>query len=123
MKSYSLTHVIELKKYLSITDATYISFANYSVLENNSPNKFFDSLASGKLVISNTGGWIRELIENYSCGFYYHPEEPQMFIDQIKPFLKDQNLVMKAKKNARELALKRFERQKLTMELFNFLEI
>jgi len=68
-----------LKEYLSLTDAAYISFANFEVFEMNSPNKFFDALASGKLIISNVNGWIRDLVEENSCGFYYHPENPSVF--------------------------------------------
>ena len=51
-----------LKEYLSISDAAYLSFVNNPVMKLNSPNKFFDALASGKMVITNTNGWIRNLV-------------------------------------------------------------
>ncbi len=113
----------ELLKYLSVTDAAYISFANFPVLENSSPNKFFDALASGKLIISNTGGWIRELIEEYACGIYYHPEKSRTFFDQIKPFLQDPGRLREVKKNARKLAEMQFDRHILTEKLMKCLEI
>jgi glycosyltransferase involved in cell wall biosynthesis len=112
----------ELKKYLSITDAAYISFANYPILEYNSPNKFFDSLASGKLVISNVKGWILDLIEEHNCGLYINPEKSEEFIPRITPFMKDPALLKTYKSNARNLAENRFERKKLVEELLNFIE-
>ena len=76
-----------LKEYLSIIDAAYISFTNNPVMELNSPNKFFDALASGKLVITNTRGWISNLIAKNECGFYMDPDNPEEFASKIKPFL------------------------------------
>ena len=112
----------ELRKYLSVTDASFISFANYQILENNSPNKFFDSLASGKLVISNVKGWIKELIEDHACGLYINPEIPEDFVSMISPIIKDHELLNKYKKNARELAENKFDRKILTANLLNFIE-
>ena len=68
---------VELKRVLTITDAAYVSFANIPILETNSPNKFFDALASGKLVITNTKGWVKELCESNNCGFYADPLKPE----------------------------------------------
>lgn len=114
---------MDLKKYLSVTDAAYISFANYAVFELNSPNKFFDALACGKLIISNVNGWIRELIETNASGFYYDPDRPEMFLRKLKPFLEDPGKVEDFQKNARNLAEKHFERKMLTQQLFDYLEI
>ena len=50
-----------LKRLLNVTDAAYVSFANKPILETNSPNKFFDALASGKLIITNTKGWVKDI--------------------------------------------------------------
>jgi glycosyltransferase involved in cell wall biosynthesis len=113
----------DLKKYLSITDAAYISFANFSVFEMNSPNKFFDALASGKLIISNVNGWIRGLIETHSCGFYYHPEQPELLFRNLKSFLEDPGKLETYQKNARKLAVTHFNRKTLIRQLFDYLEI
>ncbi len=114
---------INLKDYLSVTDAAYISFANYPVFEMNSPNKFFDALASGKLIISNVSGWIRELIERYSCGFYYPPERPELFFEQIISFLNDHRKLKEYQKKSRKLAETHFEQKALIGGLFNYLDL
>lgn len=111
----------DLRKYLTVIDAAYISFARFPVLENNSPNKFFDALASGKLVISNVKGWISDLVVKNDCGFHYDPEKPEEALHQLQPYLKDPGLLDSAKDNARKLALSDFERKKLTGSLLQFL--
>ena len=114
---------MNLRRYLSITDAAYISFASNRVFELNSPNKFFDALASGKMVISNLNGWLRELIEIHDCGFYYPPEEPGTFFEKIEPFLTDPEKLRDFQRNARKLAENKFERKILTKGLLKYLEI
>jgi glycosyltransferase involved in cell wall biosynthesis len=103
-----------IKKILSMSDATYTSFAKIPVLQTNSPNKFFDSLASGKLSIVNTSAWLKDLVEKNECGFYADPENPQEFISKIVPFLSDKELLEKYKMNARTLAEKEFSVEVLT---------
>jgi len=109
-----------LKEYLSICDAAYISFINNPVMELNSPNKFFDALASGKLVITNTGGWIRDLIEKNNCGFYVDPEIPDEFASKIKLFLKEPQLNIQQQK-ARHLAEGSFDKDKCIKKLLSFI--
>jgi glycosyltransferase involved in cell wall biosynthesis len=103
-----------IKKILSVTDATYTSFAKISVLQTNSPNKFFDSLAAGKLSIVNTSEWLKDLVERNECGFYSDPENTEEFVSKILPFLSNQELLQKYKLNARNLAEKEFSVEVLT---------
>jgi glycosyltransferase involved in cell wall biosynthesis len=109
-----------LKDYLTVTDAAFISFADFPVLEHNSPNKFFDAIASGKLVIVNTRGWIKEHIEKSDCGFYINPAHSEQFINKIKPFFHKSRLE-EVQCNARKLAESIFEKQKLIRDLLDFI--
>jgi glycosyltransferase involved in cell wall biosynthesis len=52
-----------VKEVLNVTDASFICYKPLPILETGSPNKYFDALASGKLILINFGGWIREEIE------------------------------------------------------------
>ncbi|MCP4520556.1 MAG: glycosyltransferase family 4 protein [Cytophagales bacterium] len=97
-----------IRNILNQSDATHTSFAQFPVLETNSPNKFFDSLASGKLTIVNTKGWLRELVEENQCGFYV--ENSQDFIKKISPFLENTPLLTQYQQNARNLAEKEFDK-------------
>lgn len=109
-----------LKEYLSITDAAYISFANFPILEHNSPNKFFDAIASGKVVIVNTKGWIKEHIEKNECGFYVDPENPDQFITQVESCFSTSQLD-EFQKNSRKLAENTFEKKMLIKDLLDFI--
>ena len=76
--------VIEILKHVQ---AVYISYRQEKILETGSPNKYPDGLAAGKLIVTNFSGWIAKEIHNMGCGFSYLPDEPQMFIDKVKPYL------------------------------------
>ena len=97
-----------LKRVLNITDAAYVSFARKPILETNSPNKFFDALASGKLIITNTKGWVKDIVENEQCGFYYDPDSPKDFVSSIKPFIESSVNLSKSQQNARLVAETKF---------------
>ncbi len=99
-----------IKELLNCTDAIYISFNDIPILETNSPNKFFDGLAAGKVCITNTKGWIKELIEQHKCGFYYPGEDPEKFVELIEPYSQDKNMLLEAQKNARRLAENEFDK-------------
>lgn len=112
----------ELKDLLSITDLSYISFANKPVLESSSPNKFFDSLAAGKGCIINFKGWIKDLIEKQKCGFYHDPSSPTEFVQAIENILADRSILIRYQRNSRQLALDYFSREqqsKLFVEFVN----
>ncbi|MCF6361103.1 MAG: glycosyltransferase family 4 protein [Cyclobacteriaceae bacterium] len=100
-----------LKLLLNVTDAAYVSFANKPILETNSPNKFFDALASGKLIITNTKGWVKDICEKDHCGFYYNPDKPQDFVVQIQPFLVQKNQLANYQINSRAVGETQFSRK------------
>ena len=108
---------------LNITDAAYVSFADYPVLETNSPNKFFDALAAGKLCITNTRGWIADMVETHRCGFYTLPHCPESFVAQLAPFVNDRKLLSAYQSNARALGEQQFEREKQVETLLDSLGV
>ncbi|HXA01682.1 MAG TPA: glycosyltransferase family 4 protein [Cytophagaceae bacterium] len=111
-----------MREILNISDATYTSFDTRLILETNSPNKFFDSLAAGKLTIVNTKGWLKELVEENQCGFYADPLDPSDFIKKLAPFLADKNLLKKYQQNARALADKEFSVEELSKTFIKLLK-
>jgi glycosyltransferase involved in cell wall biosynthesis len=103
--------------------ATYISYLDHHILNTGSPNKFFDGLAAGHLIIVNFEGWIKELIEKEHCGFSYNPRNPDEFIQKITKYMSSPDLFSESQKNSRRLAEKNFEVRKLTSNLHQFLDI
>ena len=99
-----------LREVLNITDAVYVSYADVPVLETGSPNKYFDALASGKLIIQNFGGWLKEITETNNCGFYTNPHKPNELIEKLQPILEDKKLLLHQQKNARSVAKSYFSK-------------
>jgi glycosyltransferase involved in cell wall biosynthesis len=122
IRFFPLQNKAKLWELLALTDIVYVSFLNHPILETTSPNKFFEALAAGKLLIVNTKGWLQELVENHECGFYLNPEQPQHFVKKIKAFIEDKTLLTRFKANSRLLAEQKFARKKLIRDflgLFN----
>ncbi len=57
-----------VKRLMEQCDAVYISFQNVPILHSGSPNKLFDGLAAGKIIVSNLGGWSKAVIEDNEVG-------------------------------------------------------
>jgi glycosyltransferase involved in cell wall biosynthesis len=110
-----------LKRILNVTDAAYVSFAARPILETNSPNKFFDALASGKLIITNTRGWVTEICEANSCGFYYDPDQPEHFVEQLTPFVQNRVQLEVFQSSAREVGETQFARDTQVRKLVTLL--
>lgn len=110
-----------LKRLLNVTDAAYVSFAKKPVLETNSPNKFFDALASGKLIITNTKGWVKDICENDNCGFYYDPNKPEDFVSYTKEFLQEKEQLQEFQVNARFVGETKFSRNAQVKKLISIL--
>ena len=58
-------------------------------MENNSANKFFDGLASGKPLMLNYGGWQSKLIKKNNAGFIIPNSNPKKAIEIINKFIFD----------------------------------
>ena len=111
----------EIRDLLNRSQAVYISFKHLPILNTNSPNKFFDALAAGKMIIVNTKGWIKELVEKYHIGFYANPEDADLFIRKIVPYFNNNEKVLKCQQNARHLAESQFSCSILTNQLCHLL--
>ena len=111
-----------LRRVLNVTDAAYVSFISKPIMETNSPNKFFDALAAGKLIITNTKGWVKDIIEEEECGFYYNPDQPDVFIDKLREYLESKSSLSKAQHQARRLAENKFARSVQVRRLVELIE-
>lgn len=111
----------EVAEKMSTSQAIIITYKDLPVLATGSPNKLFDGLAVGKLIIINFKGWIKELIESNKCGFQYDVGDVDDFNRKIKPFLTDKNLLKEYQGNSRKLAEEEFPKEQLISELEKFI--
>lgn len=111
-----------VKQILNATDAVFVSYRPVSILETGSPNKYFDGLAAGKLIVVNFSGWIREEIEREYCGVYVDPLNPGTFAESITPFVNDKALLNQHQMNARLLAERKYSRNELSRRFVMLME-
>lgn len=119
LENISITDFVsreEVRSILNITDAAFVCYRNVPVLQTGSPNKYFDGLAAGKLIVNNFGGWIKEEIESEQCGISVDPEQPQDFVEKIRPFLVDSKKLNAFQTSSRKLAERKYNRKKLSDE-------
>jgi glycosyltransferase involved in cell wall biosynthesis len=112
----------DVKDVMNVTDACYVSFLHKPILRTNSPNKFFDAIASGKLVITNIQGWIRGLVEKRHIGFFADSDFPAEFGEKIKPFIDSPELLIKYQKASRSTAEQFFSRKELSHHFVQAIE-
>ena len=104
----------DVRDVLAVTDAVMVCYKTMPVLETGSPNKYFDGLAAGKLIVINFGGWIKKEIEENRCGIAVDPHEPGNFVKKIKPFLEDRSLLKQYQEAARRLGEGKYSRVMLS---------
>lgn len=105
-----------VREILNASDAVFVSYLPLPILETGSPNKYFDGLAAGKLLVINFGGWIRDEIEKNECGIFVNPSMPEDFVYKIQPFLNDISHLERYQRSARALAERCYSRKQLSDE-------
>jgi glycosyltransferase involved in cell wall biosynthesis len=112
----------EIPLLLGAADVTLTAFAPYPVLQTNSPNKFFDSLAAGKPAIVNLDGWLRRLAEEKRVGAYVPAGDGKALAETLAGLAGKPELVREMGRNARALAEQEFSRDLLADRLADVLE-
>lgn len=97
---------------LNVTDAAFISYQPLPVLETGSPNKYFDALAAGKMIVVNFGGWINDEIEQQQCGIRVHSLNE--FTEKISAVTQNKVQLQQMQQHARILAERKYSRKHLS---------
>jgi glycosyltransferase involved in cell wall biosynthesis len=112
----------ELTELVAACDVSMVVFANYSVLENNSANKFFDSLSAGKPVLLNYSGWQRKILEDNKAGFGGDLFNLDQFVEKVFYFNSHRDQLKHMGQNARRIAVDKFDRDRLASLALSVLE-
>lgn len=109
-------------KYFYISDIGAVTFAHYPILaDTNSATKFYDYLACGLPVCINYEGWQKKYLDEFRCGFSAPIGDLQKFYENIITLAENEPLRKEMSQNARKLAEEKFDREKLSNELFGVL--
>lgn len=109
------TNRLGVQEVMNVTDASFTCYRHHAILETGSPNKYFDGLAAGKLILANVGGWIQRDLEQNKCGLAIDSSRPDELIKKLIPYTQDVELLKLAQQNARKLA-DSYSRKKLGAE-------
>lgn len=112
----------DLPKLIAACDVSIVIFANYPILENNSANKFFDSLSAGKPVLVNHSGWQREILEQNNAGFGCRQYDVGEFVEKVLYLNSHREKLLEMARNARRIAEKKFSRDDLAAQTLSLLE-
>jgi len=106
----------ELPEFYAAADIGLVIIGNYPIIEHNSANKFFDGLSAGKPVLLNYSGWHRELLENNEAGLGCTLCNLDEFVEKVLYLNSHAQQVEKMGQNARQLAVKKFDRDGLAKQ-------
>ena len=83
----------------------------------NSANKFFDTLAAGKPIFLNHGGWMHDLVNQHDCGITAWGRSTQDAAFELHQKMNDPAWLYKAGVSAKRLAISYFDRDILAKQL------
>lgn len=89
----------------------------------NSANKFFDTLAAGKPILLNHGGWMHDVVKAYNCGLAMWQQPIKLVAQELHSKMNNSEWLRKAGSSARTLAEKEFDRDKLANQLITVLKL
>ncbi|PEI95136.1 glycosyltransferase WbuB [Bacillus pseudomycoides] len=115
----SKVEVLELVKF---SDVGIMSVSDYSILQDNSANKFFDYLAAGKPIILNYLGWQNDVLRKGSAGKGFRYQDRKEYYSYLRELKENTDLYKKTCKNAKELAQTHYDSVRLSQKLYGILK-
>jgi glycosyltransferase involved in cell wall biosynthesis len=107
---------------LSAATISSALFIDKPEMRPNSANKFFDSLAAGKPIMINYGGWMHELIESNGCGLSMWQKPIDQVAKELDECLHDRSWLEKTSEASAVLADRFFDRDILATQLLKVLQ-
>ncbi|MCZ4496814.1 MAG: glycosyl transferase group 1 [Thermoleophilia bacterium] len=112
----------QLGAIVSSCDTCLVSFADFPVLQTNSPNKLFDGFAAGLPAVVNSAGWTKRLVEANDAGAYVDVTKPEELADALVTLRDDPELRARQAANAHRLGTEVFARERLSTRFADVLE-
>ncbi|MFS2242854.1 glycosyltransferase family 4 protein [Microbacterium sp. OR16] len=112
----------EIPAFFSAADITTSVVTDNAAMNANSANKFFDSLAAGRSIAINHGGWQAELIQERGVGLVLDRHDYSAAARQLVEFVEDSSRLLEAGQQALALAKSQFSRDDLAARLADVLE-
>jgi glycosyltransferase involved in cell wall biosynthesis len=110
-------------EWLAASDMSIALFTGPRVVwKDATQNKFFDSLAAGRPIANNFDGWQSRIAEEAGCGLILDADSIGVAANQLYARLTDPAWLDTARRRARELAERRFNRDDQARQLERVLQ-
>jgi glycosyltransferase involved in cell wall biosynthesis len=93
----------QVRRFFAAADLSLATFLDRALMETNSANKLFDSLAAGVPVAVNYGGWQAELLGREGAGVQL-PSDPDAAVVLLTKILEDRSRLLDMGANATRLS-------------------
>ncbi|ENO85220.1 glycosyltransferase [Thauera aminoaromatica S2] len=102
---------------LAASDIVCSLFVDMKEMQANSANKFFDTLAAGKPILLNYGGWQAEIVERAGCGLVTWKRDFEEAARMIAQRLDDKDWLDETGRAAKRIGNELFDRDVLAKQL------
>ena len=109
----------DVPKYLSICNIALVPLKKDETFQNVIPSKIFEAAALQVPILLGVDGESKVILEDYSAGIFYKPEDSNDFLQKIKMF-QDKNFYQKCQKGCKDLA-KNYNRKKLANNMLGII--
>jgi glycosyltransferase involved in cell wall biosynthesis len=113
---------VDLVGYVQQAVAMLFTVKPIPFMDKCSPNKMFDAFAAGTPIIQTTQGWIKELLAQENCGINVDPRNPEAMADAMQYLAENDSARLEMSINAQRLAMERFNRDKLAIDMLHQIE-
>lgn len=94
----------EVPFYLGAADVLALPMEDNPIEEARSPMRLGDYLASGRPIVANAVGEVKNVLSDFNCGLVSSPKDSDEFAQNIIRVLEDKNLAKKLGEKARKTA-------------------
>ncbi|MEM8918558.1 MAG: glycosyltransferase family 4 protein [Pseudomonadota bacterium] len=106
----------EMPVLFGAADISSSLFIDLPEMQANSANKFFDTLAAGRPILINYGGWHSKIIEQSGAGLVTWQNSPDAVAREIDRHIQDEAWLEKASTASKKLSREYFDRDQLAAD-------
>jgi len=111
----------EAFRYILASDMGISVLKKTDVFKTIYSNKTFDYFSCKKPVLMAIDGISRKLVEEAGAGIYVEPENPEDFVEKVRYYLNNPELIEKQGQNGYNYARKHFDRESLAQQYLSYL--
>lgn len=111
----------EVSRYISILDLSLINLRKSDLFKTVIPSKIFENAGMKIPIIMGVSGEAQSIIEKYSAGICYEPENTSDFLCKLEQILENETLYKKCQEGCKKLSID-FDRKLLAANMLRIIE-